>query len=191
MKKFKVGDRVRVVTTNIDRNKCCHSYPGLTGVIVKADRDLDSDFPYCVKMDIYPTSRIWSKVEALNTNLIEVDYVELPSGDVKILAFKNLLSWQELEKKYGTDVTRRYEKGLHMWNGGNVGYALIVNENCPDTMKYQKFWVGQSLPYTCSRRLFDNLIIVMRMCGENLVKAVRDVRKEAAKEKAKIKTITI
>lgn len=192
-REFKVGDRVR--TTD---------YP--VGCAVKGREDrmfspkrhvsegkITRIVPdeYVKKYDLLPyaflgyTAYFLTDLELIpekkkQTNLIEVDYQDLESGEVRILAIRNLLSIKAIAEKHGPAVLSKYLDFHNPW--------MIERKGKLRTNRNQELI---TIPCDMSESKFNNLISYMRDAGTCLARITRAERTRVKEEKKANKALKI
>lgn len=113
---------------------------------------------------------------ASNRNLAKISYKETADGKIKIIGFDGFLSMDDIERKYGAEVERIYRgKEVKMERNGN---RITI------TSSGEYMFKGE----INSKKYFEDFIKLAKKAGQNLVDAIREVRK--AEEKP-VKVVTI
>lgn len=112
---------------------------------------------------------------ASNRNLAKISYKETADGKIKIIGFDGFLSMDDIERKYGAEVERIYRgKEVKMERNGN---RITITSG-------EYMFKGE----INSKKYFEDFIKLAKKAGQNLVDAIREVRK--AEEKP-VKVVTI
>ena len=153
---FKKGDRVIYKTG------------GVEGVFTGKMHDIDSR-QLIIKWDmgIFDGLCLGAFAEELElvqdrkkSNLIEIDYVEIPDGQVKILAIRNLLDAKKGKAKYGERVWNEYMNDDPLiWAAPGIAHLFT---DCGS-----KFDI-RSLPFIMPKSLFIEMQAYMKAAGARL-----------------------
>ena len=114
------------------------------------------------------------KQESISTppkksNIAEVHVQELENGKFKVVALKNFLSVKELHDKYGNKAIALYS------------FPYMYRNNNTVLGRSHSAGFGLRVGSTMSLTTLNEILIMMRSCGENLINTVKKAKEPETK----------